>query len=689
MLITKPVALTAQTYQYANFSGGTVGTPPASSITGSGSFTNPSMVPNFTFAITSSPAKINRVSYTLSSDDMPETNPWETKYGEVTLSTSLLRVAHSTPSNMVGDPVGSPITTKITFNSATPPDFWGFMVLDIDVDQVTIRAKDASGNYYSNAEVSSWFKGVFDASTGSGASSVAGAVEPPCWDAANATVVGSEHVSNPCLRKTTLDSKSDYSGAAAYFEPDVPVSELEFINENLQTAIGPSQRYLIAAAQKINITGTVWNDADGSLSLNGAETVTNAGGPLFVNLVDAIGAVIASSPVAADGTYSLPGPLNTFGLKLVLASTATATTPGPLPTNWVNTGENVGSTNTATQSATLGQIELTTGLVDIVAQNYGIEQRPNSTPYITTIPQPTSGQTATLNGGSNPPFLTGSDPEDQPVDGTLSGKSVAITSPITNGELRYNDVLISVGHDGVNPPSAGNPFVIPNFNPNLLTVVLTGSGYTSTQFNYAYIDAAGMADPTPATYQLNWSNALPVTLLNFTARREEGVAMLNWATTSEVKSDYFAIEHSTNGKNWQKVGEVKAGGDSWKTIYYSFRDNTPTTSENLYRLKMVDKDGTFAYSKIVSVVFQIADQTTIFPNPVSDKLTINLRDWSKVQRVNLYDTKGKTVYTSHRERTDKQLSSEINVKGFESGIYIVRITLENGTVSTHKIVVSK
>src|SRR5690606_38309378 len=61
-------------------------------------------------------------------------------------------------------------------------------------------------------------------------------------------------------------------------------------------------------------------------------------------------------------------------------------------------------------------------------------------------------------------------------------------------------------------PSPTNPFIISSLDPSLLQVRLTGSGYTTTSFNYAYIDAAGVIDPSPATYTLSWENVLPLTL---------------------------------------------------------------------------------------------------------------------------------------------------------------------------------
>jgi hypothetical protein len=163
----------------------------------------------------------------------------------------------------------------------------------------------------------------------------------------------------------------------------------------------------------LTLAGQVWNDADGNLGLNGAETGTNAGGPLYVNVVDATNTVIASTTVAPNGSYSLSGlPSSTTGLKLVLASSATSTTPGSLPTGWVNTGENVGATNTATQSTTLGVIELTTGTGAITAQNFGIE----------VLPTPGSGTALVTNAGGTTPVTV-------PPSAFTSTTSSADTAP--------------------------------------------------------------------------------------------------------------------------------------------------------------------------------------------------------------------------------------------------------------------
>ncbi|UFH51949.1 hypothetical protein [Spirosoma sp. KNUC1025] len=150
----------------------------------------------------------------------------------------------------------------------------------------------------------------------------------------------------------------------------------------------------ISSTLLTTISGTVWNDADGSLNFNGSETGTDANSTLYVNLVDGSSTVVASVSVAANGSYSLSGvPTNVTGYKLVLTSTATATSPGTLPTGWVNTGESVDASNTATQGSTLGVIELNTGTAAVTNQNFGIEE----------LPSAGSGSSTVVNNGGTSP----------------------------------------------------------------------------------------------------------------------------------------------------------------------------------------------------------------------------------------------------------------------------------------------
>ena len=183
----------------------------------------------------------------------------------------------------------------------------------------------------------------------------------------------------------------------------------------------------------------------------------------------------------------------------------------------------------------------------------------------------------------------------------------------------------------------------------------------------------------------NYTSApLPVTLVSFTAQSEGQTAKLNWATTSETNSNRFEIEQSLNGKEWNRIGTVESTGESKVLIKYSFTDVNPVAgSENLYRLKMIDNDETFAYSRIQSVKFDgFPANLTVYPNPVTDKLLVG--NYSKVKEVTLNNASGTALFQG-----GKMSSDGIDVSKLLPGIYIVTLTLFDGTISTHKVAVTR
>ncbi|MCE7040412.1 DUF4347 domain-containing protein [Dyadobacter sp. CY312] len=171
---------------------------------------------------------------------------------------------------------------------------------------------------------------------------------------------------------------------------------------------------------------------------------------------------------------------------------------------------------------------------------------------------------------------------------------------------------------------------------------------------------------------------LPVTLIRFGAEKHEGQILLSWQTTSETNSSHFKIERSDKNLKWVETGDVAAVGESSMLQNYTYTDTQPLSGENLYRLKMVDVDGSFAYSKIVSVHFE-SKRLSAYPNPVSEKLFI--KDGPTVNSVKLYNVNGILVFSA-ASFPEKGL----DVRPLASGMYIVNITDQSGKVETLKFV---
>jgi hypothetical protein len=202
--------------------------------------------------------------------------------------------------------------------------------------------------------------------------------------------------------------------------------------------------------------------------------------------------------------------------------------------------------------------------------------------------------------------------------------------------------------------------------------------YAGQVVDCALISAFGIVSP-PSLFLLPDSKnpPLPVTLVRFVAIKDENAALLTWNTSSETNSERFDIEHSTNGKDWTRLGSVAAQGESSNTEFYSFRDTSPFLGENLYRLKMVDSDGTFAYSHIENIHFD--SDVKLYPNPVmTDKLYLSAHEM--ITDVQIYDMRGNILYSG------KLQNGTLDTSQLKAGTYLIQVTAANGAVSTHRVV---
>lgn len=124
--------------------------------------------------------------------------------------------------------------------------------------------------------------------------------------------------------------------------------------------------------------------------------------------------------------------------------------------------------------------------------------------------------------------------------------------------------------------------------------------------------------PVPSSILLT---PLPVKIKTFTADLNINSAFITFTTASEINNAGFDIERSSDGFDFQKIGWVDGHGSTTSEKHYSFIDTKPIVGMNYYRLRQVDYDGRFEYSKIVSLMMK-SDDVIIFPNPASDMLNI-------------------------------------------------------------------
>jgi len=441
----------------------------------------------------------------------------------------------------------------------------------------------------------------------------------------------------------------------------------------------------------VEISGSVLNDGNGLAgtpvnTVDGVAIQSASGTQLHANLFTSAGVFVATVPINASGNYNFTVTPNTDYQVTVSATPAAAgSTPASsvsLPVGWENTGENVGA-GAGSDGVPNGILPVSIGTANVTNVNFGIDHEPNSNSVTHVLAsQPAVGAEFALDG-TDAPIMNGADPE----DGTYSGdagsvnnpKGVIITSLPTHGELWYYGFGAPVV---VSATYVANGTLFPD--PSLFSVILTGTGYTSTTFEYAYVDAAGVTDPTPASYTISWDTPLPVKLVSFVARLESSVAHLSWSTTEEVNSDYFEVQHSPDAKHWTVLDRVIALGESSVKKDYGYEHVSVNGGLNYYRLRMVDKDGAFAMSSIRSVRLDNSGQVSLYPNPATDRFLFKDLDLGTVKSVKILNIAGLTVW----QNTDALSGQGIKIN-LADGLYLVCVEKTDGSRETLKLMVRK
>jgi hypothetical protein len=202
-----------------------------------------------------------------------------------------------------------------------------------------------------------------------------------------------------------------------------------------------------------------------------------------------------------------------------------------------------------------------------------------------------------------------------------------------------------------------------------------GSGSTAVR--------TGIPDGTSGRFYLGGQqpgeNPLPVELSSFTASNNGRNVQLSWSTKTEKNSDRFEIQRSLAGNlNWTLVGSVKAAVLSNSTKNYSYSDTKLQSGKYQYRLKMVDNNGSYAYSSVEAAEVAVPKDFSVsqnYPNPFNPSTKIDYQvpvDAKVVMEV--YNIAGQKVI----ELVNQQMSAgyytvDFGASKLSSGVYIYRV----------------
>ena len=178
---------------------------------------------------------------------------------------------------------------------------------------------------------------------------------------------------------------------------------------------------------------------------------------------------------------------------------------------------------------------------------------------------------------------------------------------------------------------------------------------------------------------------VPLTLIDFKGVANNKTAFLTWETASEKNVLQFDIEYSLDGKNFEKVGSVKAKNSPTGANYSFEHIPDDVLSNALYRLKTIDNDETFVYSKIISLAFhKKSHENFIYPS-IGNNNTLSIDLSESFNSIELINIEGRVIF--QQDIKNKIGQFDINIGHIPQGIYHVRLNKE-GKERAQKIVVS-
>jgi hypothetical protein len=265
---------------------------------------------------------------------------------------------------------------------------------------------------------------------------------------------------------------------------------------------------------------------------------------------------------------------------------------------------------------------------------------------------------------------------------------------IYNGPASFNTGMFTWTYDASNEVLVGeNTSPVPNDGTAdvvLVPVLGNAVGAATMPLNISVsggIDNNTANDASSAPLNVVAPISLPIILDEFSGKADNCNALVKWSTSFESNLSKFEIESSSNGVDFTKIGSVDAK-NATTGASYQFNWNQANNS-TFYRLKVIDKDGSITYSKVVNIVTNCngKKQVKLFPNPVkiTEFLSVNISGYGKIVKGELFSATGQLV------KSYKLLNgtNELSLDQLTQGLYTLKVS-ENGELTeTFKVQIMK
>lgn len=214
-------------------------------------------------------------------------------------------------------------------------------------------------------------------------------------------------------------------------------------------------------------------------------------------------------------------------------------------------------------------------------------------------------------------------------------------------------------------------------------------GSSSGDFNFVYFTAptniSGSSGGNANSFAVTGPITLPVKLTSFTSSVVNNEAKLNWKTSTEVNFDYFSVEKRNGNGVFEEIAKVSPKAGTGEKLY-SYTDRNLSFETSYYRLKMVDNDGTFEYSEVVSATIVSQNTLAVYPNPVnnSDVIRVQFKELPSASTLKVIDIAGRTIKTLALQKGVNQAS--INANDLDKGQYVLLLETENKVMDYIKLI---
>ena len=171
---------------------------------------------------------------------------------------------------------------------------------------------------------------------------------------------------------------------------------------------------------------------------------------------------------------------------------------------------------------------------------------------------------------------------------------------------------------------------------------------------------------------------LPVKLSSFDGMLSNGNIILKWSVASEKDFLQYEVEYSSTGNDFVRAGIVSAANKET----YKF-ESSLTATKNYYRLKLINKDGSFSFSKVIVLSASQSKLFSVYPNPAKDIVVVTVNKLASNNTLVIIDEKGKVI----KQTTLSATNTPISVKGLADGLYHIQLLEKGGNASTNTFII--